>query len=277
MYNRFGPTPRICYDFLKDDAALIDHQAHSQSALGNLSLKALRTMLVDAITMNMRTVSSMLFVINRVPEKSLRRANLEFNNNSKYAYLSLEPMTHAVEMALRNQLWQEEQIDQFQFYSFLTRCESTMWSIAGLVFKWMGHSWLQKCIKLDLFSLMERKSGGSGRPQLRSTHGNTSKTPEFSIDIQPTRMIEYPGSSLGTIEPGTYYILESESQVAFDSFMSMTHSTSFDSRWRQIIQSMTRFFLSYHRYHCCQNWSGVMCLSFPRGRKPAAVSHRTTM
>ena len=219
MYNRFGPTPRICYDFLKDDAALIDHQAHSQSALGNLSLKALRTMLVDAITMNMRTVSSMLFVINRVPEKSLRRANLEFNNNSKYAYLSLEPMTHAVEMALRNQLWQEEQIDQFQFYSFLTRCESTMWSIAGLVFKWMGHSWLQKCIKLDLFSLMERKSGGSGRPQLRSTHGNTSKTPEFSIDIQPTRMIEYPGSSLGTIEPGTYYILESESQVAFDSFI----------------------------------------------------------
>ena len=221
MCNQFGPTPQICYDFLENNPASMAHKASSQSALGNLSLKALQKMILDASTLNMSTVSSMLFIMKCVPEKNLRRANLEFNNMSKYVYHSLEPITHAVEVALRNQLWQEEQIDQFRFYSFLT-LESgkiTMRPIAGLVFKWMGHSWLQKCIKLDLFPLMERKSSESSRPQLRSTHGNTSKTPEFSIDIQPTRMIAYPGSSLGTIEPGAYYILESESQVAFDSFI----------------------------------------------------------
>ena len=221
MCNQFGPTPQICYDLLENNPALIAHKAGSQSALGNLSLKALQKMILDASTLNLSTVSSMLFIMKRVPEKSLRRANLEFNNISKYVYASLEPITHAVEVALRNQLWQETQIDQFQFYSFLTSGESTM-HIAGLVFKWMGHSWLQKRIKLDLFPMMESKSSTrSNQPQLRSTHGSTSKTPEFSIDIQPTQMIAYPGSSLGTIEPGAYYILESETQleVAFDSFI----------------------------------------------------------
>ena len=219
MYNQFGPTPRICYDFLKNNAALIVHRAHFQSALGNLSLKELRTIILDASVLNLSTVSSMLFVMKRVPEKILRRANLkDLDNLSKYVYGSLEPITHAVEVALRNQLWQEEQIDQFEFYSLLTRRSSPM-CFTGLVFKWMGHSWLQKCIKLDLFPLMESESGGSGQPQLRFNHRKKSKTPEFSIDIQPTRMIAYPGSSLGTIEPGAYYILESESQVAFDSFI----------------------------------------------------------
>ena len=42
---------------------------------------------------------------------------------------------------------------------------------------------------------------------------------EFSIDIQPVRVIACLVSSLEIIEPGAYYILESENQVAFDSFI----------------------------------------------------------
>jgi hypothetical protein len=221
MCDQFGPTPRVCYDFLDNDPDLIEHKAHSQSALGNLSLETLREMILSASEWNLSTVSDMLFLVKRVPEKRLRRANLEFDNVSKYVYASLEPITHTVEVALRNQFWREEQTDQFKFYSFLTGCNelTTRTSLAGLVFKWMGYSRLRKWIKLDLFPMTKRELGGSDQPQWHSTHGDASKTPEFSIDMQPTRMIAYPGSSLETIQPGAYYVLESKNQVPFDSFI----------------------------------------------------------
>jgi hypothetical protein len=221
MHDRFGPTPRICYNLPENlnDPGLTGHKSRFQFALGNLSLKALRKMILNASELNLSTVSEMLFLVKRVPEKRLRRANLEFDNVSKYVYPSLEPITHEVEVALRNQLWREEQTDQFKFYSSLTSGDESTMHLAGLVFKWMGHSRLRKRIKLDLFPMMKREPGGSDQPQWHSTHGDASKTPEFSIDMQPTRMITYPGSGLETIQTGAYYVLESENQVAFDSFI----------------------------------------------------------
>ncbi|SRR6266702_1484046 len=222
-YDQFGPTPRICFDFLKCEAGLIQYEARSQAALESLSLKALRKMISNATWLNLSAKSHTLLLVKRVPEKRLREANRNVTNVLKYTYASVEPITHAVEVALLNQLRQEKQSHQFKFFSFLASVEGTR-RTAGLVFKSMAHSRLQERIALDLFPMMKGESGGSDQgkvPQWHSTHGDVFMPPEFSIDIQPVRVITYPGSSLETIEPGAYYVPESENQdqVAFDSFI----------------------------------------------------------
>jgi hypothetical protein len=213
IYNQFGPIPRICYDFVKHNPSLLEYEAHFQAALGSLSLKALYYKMISNATMsNLSTVSQMLFLVKRLPEKRLR--DMKVDNALKYAYSSVEPITLAVEVAIQNRLWQEKQIDQFKFYSFLASVERTR-QMAGLVFKSIGHSRLQERITLDLFPMMKGESGGSessDQGQWHSTHRRKSMQPEFSIDIQPARVIAYPGPSLETIEPGAYYILESENQ-----------------------------------------------------------------
>ncbi|KAH8991968.1 hypothetical protein EDB92DRAFT_1990581 [Lactarius akahatsu] len=48
MYDRFGPTPRICFDSLKNEAGLVEYETRYQLALESLSLRQLREMIFDA-------------------------------------------------------------------------------------------------------------------------------------------------------------------------------------------------------------------------------------
>ena len=103
IYNQFGPIRCICYDFVKHNPSLLEYDACFQAALGSLSLKALCKMISNASGLNLGTVSQMLFLMKHVPEKSLREANMRVDNVLKYAYSSVKPITHAVEVATWNQ------------------------------------------------------------------------------------------------------------------------------------------------------------------------------
>lgn len=79
-------------------------------------------------------------------------------------------------------------------------------------------------IELALVPMVRKESGGSGQvkksPQWHSNHGDgTNPSSVQLIDITPARTIVYPGSSLGRIEDEVYYVPESQSQFAFDSFI----------------------------------------------------------
>jgi hypothetical protein len=41
MYDQFGPIPRICFNFLSDEALLIRHKGRNREALQNLSFEKL--------------------------------------------------------------------------------------------------------------------------------------------------------------------------------------------------------------------------------------------
>src|ERR1700677_4407055 len=41
MYDQFGPTPRICFEFVRNSALLATHKKHQSKALSNLSVKRL--------------------------------------------------------------------------------------------------------------------------------------------------------------------------------------------------------------------------------------------
>ncbi|KAF8273812.1 hypothetical protein EI94DRAFT_1714976 [Lactarius quietus] len=75
-----------------------------QAALENPSFEELREMIFSVPVLNLSTLCRKLFPVKRVPETTLRRANVEVDNVTKYAYASAEPITHAVDVALRKRL-----------------------------------------------------------------------------------------------------------------------------------------------------------------------------
>ena len=99
VYNQFGPTPCICFDFLSNDALLIKCKAHSQEALRTLSLEKL-DVITEMEAQHNRCQISHPSLVKWVPRKDLICANLDIYNGQGFSYGSLEIITHAVKLEL---------------------------------------------------------------------------------------------------------------------------------------------------------------------------------
>ncbi|SRR6266702_330106 len=92
--NRFGPTPRICFDFLKHKDTLAQHEGDYESALQGFSSEKLHTMVLGARQLSMDAGSYTIVLMKR----------MDVNDDADWGCASVEPITHAVKIALRNQL-----------------------------------------------------------------------------------------------------------------------------------------------------------------------------
>ncbi|KAH9051432.1 hypothetical protein EDB87DRAFT_1687260 [Lactarius vividus] len=131
MYNQYGPTPRICLDFVKDEAMFIVYKACHETALYKLWLETLGCMASqrrDSIT----DASDTLLLMKRVPRKDLIRADLNVSNGMEFIYESSEPITHAIKVELWNRLQEETRAARVAPYKCLENVEG-MRQIAGLV------------------------------------------------------------------------------------------------------------------------------------------------
>ncbi|KAH9054177.1 hypothetical protein EDB87DRAFT_1689495 [Lactarius vividus] len=106
MYNQYGPTPRICLDFVRDGAMFIVERTPSQMPP--------------------------TLLMKRVPRKDLIRANLNVSNGMEFIYESSEPITHAIKAELWNRLQEETRAARIALYKRLENVEG-MRKIAGLV------------------------------------------------------------------------------------------------------------------------------------------------
>ena len=68
MYSRFGPTPRICFDYLRSKSQLEWHINLFQVAFSNLSSSILLNMVQGASRLKMDEVSETLFLLQRRDE-----------------------------------------------------------------------------------------------------------------------------------------------------------------------------------------------------------------
>lgn len=94
MFNRFGPTPRICFKFLKFSHLLSRYERKLEIALGELSSRRLQDMVAGIRKFSMDDESHTIFLV--------RRQNV--NSDGDWGNPSVEPIAHAVRIALRNQL-----------------------------------------------------------------------------------------------------------------------------------------------------------------------------
>lgn len=85
MYTRFGPTARICFNYLKTPALLDRHERNLRNALSGLSLRSFQKMINNTSNLNMDDVSHTILLMKRYGSD-----------------LSLEPITPIVEGASKS-------------------------------------------------------------------------------------------------------------------------------------------------------------------------------
>ena len=77
LYDRFGPIPRICFDFLKNPTRLEEHEEHYERALDALTIEKLRHFISDGAELNLDAASHSLFLVKRTNVDNLRKASIE--------------------------------------------------------------------------------------------------------------------------------------------------------------------------------------------------------
>ena len=175
MYDKFGPTPHICFDLLHNEDQLVLYEDHYNCALEGLSLETFRKMISETKTLSMDDLSDTLLLVKRMPKEELRRENLRDSDEASWVSKSVEPITHAVEVAFRVQLWKQSRAEQLQLYCYLANVAG-MRRFAGLVFESLAQSKLQDKIKLALVPMVRKESGGSG--QVKKSRPNGTPTTE---------------------------------------------------------------------------------------------------
>ncbi|KAH9166711.1 hypothetical protein EDB89DRAFT_1910472 [Lactarius sanguifluus] len=206
MYYQYGPTPRICFDFLCNEALLFAHEARYESALGKLSLQKLGYMASKKVNSGMDDESHTLVLVTRLL--------VDGDGDGKFSHSRLEPVTRMIKLKLQNKLRKET----------LANVEGTR-RIAGIVYESLAQDMLEEKIALKLVPMVKRELGKSGRrlkfPRWLSDHGGGANLSLVRpIDIMPVKMFVYTASGLDhPIENMVYYALEAQNQVAFDSFI----------------------------------------------------------
>ncbi|KAH9172639.1 hypothetical protein EDB89DRAFT_2229267 [Lactarius sanguifluus] len=216
MYHQYGPTPRICLDFLFNEALLFAHEACYESALGRLSLQKLGYIASENVNSGMDDESHNLVLVTRLL--------VDGDGDGKFSRSRLEPITRMVKLKLRDQLRKETRAARIGLYKSLANAEGTR-RIAGVVYESLAQEMLEEKIALKLVPMVKRELSKSGRrlkfPRWLSDHGDGANPSLVRpIDITPAKTFVYTASGLDhPIEDMVYYALEAQNQVAFDSFI----------------------------------------------------------
>ena len=206
MYDQYGPTARICFDFVKNPRARIRHEDKRTKALRNLSSGTLREMIDDSKLFRMDFLSHTLILVRRMSkELTIIDPKDDYAKMVSAIQPRVELVSPAVEDKVRAQLWEQTRAEKLQLYRQLANVESTR-CIAGLAFEALAHHILQEGINIDLVPMVKKQSPQSG---------NGKKMPQWQTDrnagrgipcnIKPVGTRVYKGSSLDQIEAGLYY------------------------------------------------------------------------
>ncbi|KAH9034849.1 hypothetical protein EDB85DRAFT_2087937 [Lactarius pseudohatsudake] len=216
MYNLYGPTPRICFNFVRNKTFFAAYKNCHVSALRKLSVKKLEDMASDKVNYGSDNESHTLILMTRLP--------MDGDDDDKFAYSRLEPITHMIKLKLRNQLRTETRAARIALYKKLANVEGTR-HIAGVMYESLAQEMLEEKIALKLVPMVKQDSNGSGRgkkfPRWHSNHGDgANRSLVLPIDITPAETFVYPEYGLDhPIKDRVYYVPEAQHQVAFDSFI----------------------------------------------------------
>ncbi|KAH9017447.1 hypothetical protein EDB84DRAFT_1276537 [Lactarius hengduanensis] len=216
MYNQYGPTPRICLSFVRNEFLFAAYESRYESALSGLSLTKLGNIASAKVIFNTDDESDTLILVTRFP---MGRDDVQ-----KFAHGRVEPITHMIKLKLRNQLRKETRAARMALYNSLANVKGTR-CVAGVVYESLAQEMLEKKIALKLVPMVKRELGRSGRrlkfPRWQSDHGDgANRSLVRPIDITPAETFVYPVSGLDhPIKDGVYYAPEAQDQAAFDSFI----------------------------------------------------------
>jgi hypothetical protein len=140
MYDRFGPTPRICFDYIKDPYAVLYHQTDLKTALQSLSSVTLRQMIDNTQHFRMDEISHTLILVKRM-SKELKVLTWTDDSRSKASvHPRVEIISPVVESELRARLREQSRAELLELYRYLANVDTAR-SIASLAFE----AWVNLC------------------------------------------------------------------------------------------------------------------------------------
>jgi hypothetical protein len=217
LYDRLGPTPRLCLDFFEDAHRRERYEDDLRKAISNIKSESLEALFDAAGTLEMDKLSHKICMIRR-------------NSLENVASLPIvEVITPYVRSKLVYQLQILEGCCQRLYKPFAKSSDSR--ALAGVAFEAAGQAMLQDGINLALVPMVYLPSKTNDRrPQWHSSHvflrdaalerlrqDVLRKT--LNILVRPGRIFEYTDDGPLSIKPNVLYLPSLSNQVAFDAFI----------------------------------------------------------
>ncbi|KIM86220.1 hypothetical protein PILCRDRAFT_816150 [Piloderma croceum F 1598] len=226
IFEELGPTPRLCIEYASDPEKLQHYKMELNRAISNITTEKLEELIRKSSALAIDAVSHKICLINRCDQKNMRSGPL------------VSPITDSIKSRLSNQFRNLQQAERIRLFKLLERVPGTR-ATAGIFYEPQAQYLLQQGRRLDLIPMVKLENGrkkrsGTGkrapRPPWHSSHvyiRNTSLEisrqqalgQQFSVDIRPSKTLEYTDDGLESLEPNVFYIPEKTNQSALDSFI----------------------------------------------------------
>ena len=203
LYDRLGPTPRLCLDLFEDAHRRERYEDELRKVISNITSESLEALFDAAGTLEMDKLSHKICIIRR--ESLDNVAGLPI----------VEAITPHIRSKLVYQLRILERRDQVRLYKRFAKTSDSR-ALAGVAFEAAGQAMLQDGIGLALVPMVHLPlKTNNRRPQWHSSHvllrdatlerlrqDVLKKT--LDIQVRPDRIFEYTDNGPLSIEPNVF-------------------------------------------------------------------------
>ena len=207
-FKNYGPTPRICINFVEDRDLLSEYERVLNNTASSLTADRLRHFAEKGTQLELDAESHALFIVRRNKVEDLQAA-----------YLA--PISANVKARLMVTIDTLQRLEQINLYRNFASVPPTR-AVAGLLYESLGHRRLQDGIELKLKPMRKE-----GKPRTYShwKTGGVEQTEE-SVTFPAHTAVIYGGMQ-ESIELNCLYVPKARNQVAFDSFFVLDRTLYF--------------------------------------------------
>jgi len=201
-FKNYGPTARICINFVKSPNLLRQYENDLHNTALDLTADRLRHFVQKGKELDLDAESHTLFIVRRNEAEDLE---------NEY----LAPISANAETCLMIIIDTLQRLERINLYRDFASVPPTR-AVAGLLYESLGHTRLQEGIELKLKPM--RKEG-----KLRTyLHWKTEGVEQTGNSVTfPANAAVIYGGTPASIEPNRLYVPNARNQVAFDSFFML--------------------------------------------------------
>jgi hypothetical protein len=217
IFDRLGPTPRLCIDFLSQEK-LDAYEKSVQKAISSATASQLEQLFKDSTSLTTDAVSHKICLVSRENRDDVRSPAV------------VAPITPSIQSRLANQFRNLERGEKIRLYKYFSRVPDSK-ATAGIFFEAIVQHHFQEDIDLELIPMVRLGKARKGKmPQWHSGHVFLSNTAleasrrqalqhGLKINTKPTRTEEFTDNGPPRMEPNVFYVPQASNHAALDSFI----------------------------------------------------------